>query len=336
MVIVKLGYVLRRVFSMNTRGMFEKIKEVKEKSGKCYLTVFCDMIYCGFKYQAGYMDYAVFEMYSLNKAQRKTIVTRGINNSFIKRFNNPEYTPVFDDKRKFNATFTDYINRGWIDLEKADHSEFEAFIAKYTQFIAKPFNGMCGKGIEKLTVSDYNSVEEIKSYLLSKNLFLLEEVIIQHPVMSVLHPHSVNSCRVITFLKDGKANVVAAYLKVGRGKHVDNFNSGGMVVPVEEDRGEVIFPAVNKGGELFEVHPLTNVNIKGFKVPMWKEVIDLAKKASLVVPQVGLVGWDIAVTDKGPLIIEGNDFPGHDIYGLPPHRKDGIGVLPKFEKILNS
>ena len=35
------------------------------------------------------------------------------------------------------------------------------------------------------------------------------------------------------------------------------------------------------------------------------------------------------------LLIEGNNFPGHDIYQLPPHRKDGIGVLPQFERVLN-
>lgn len=52
-------------------------------------------------------------------------------------------------------------------------------------------------------------------------------------------------------------------------------------------------------------------------------------------PQVGIVGWDVCVTDNGPLLIEGNDFPGHDIYQLPPHRTNGIGVLPKFKRAMN-
>ena len=62
--------------------------------------------------------------------------------------------------------------------------------------------------------------------------------------------------------------------------------------------------------------------------------IELAKKASLVVDEVRYVGWDIAVTDKGPVIIEGNEYPGHDIYQLPVHRTNNIGVLPKFEESL--
>lgn len=331
---MKFSYVLRRVFSMNSRGMLEKVKEVSDKSGKSKLTVFFDMVYCGFKYQAGYMDYGLFEMYNLNKAQRKTVVTRGINNSLIKRFNNPDYRFVFDDKRKFNETFSSFISRDWLDLEKTQNKDFENFINKYPQFFAKPYNGMCGKGIEKINASDFSSVNELKTYLFSKSLMLLEEPITQHYIMNSLHPYSVNTCRVITIVKDGKPYVVAAYLRIGNGGHVDNFNSGGMVVPIEEGIGEVIYPAINKKSELFEVHPITGVCIKGFKIPMWTDVAELAKKAALVVPQVGLVGWDIALTEKGPLIVEGNDFPGHDIYGLPPHRKDGIGVLPKFEKIL--
>ena len=90
---------------MNHRQMLAKIKEVKQRSGKSYLYIIFDMINCGIKYQAGYMDYALFEMYNLNAAQRKTVVTRGINNGFIKRFNNPEYIEVFEDKRKFNSAF---------------------------------------------------------------------------------------------------------------------------------------------------------------------------------------------------------------------------------------
>ena len=38
--------------------------------------------------------------------------------------------------------------------------------------------------------------------------------------------------------------------------------------------------------------------------------------------------------DKGIDIVEGNSYPGHDIYQLPPHRTNGIGVLPRFEKYL--
>ena len=67
---------------------------------------------------------------------------------------------------------------------------------------------------------------------------------------------------------------------------------------------------------------------------MWEDVIKIVKKAGKVIPEVRLVGWDIGISDKGPVIVEANDFPGHDIYQLPPHRTNGIGVLPEFEKAI--
>lgn len=329
----KIKYFISRIFSMNLGQMFRKIGEVHKKSGKSRIVIFFDMIICGMKYQAGYMDYALFEMYALNKAQRKTVVTRGINNSFIKRFNSPAYTDEINDKIKFANNFSDFMHRDWLDLSLATDDEFNKFIDKHSVFMAKPVAGMCGKGIEKINVNNFDKAT-LGSYLKEKNLMLLEECVVQHPVMTELHPHSVNTCRVITLHKDGKTNVVAAYLRIGNGKHVDNFNSGGMVVPIEEFTGEIIYPALDKAGTLYDKHPLTNVSIKGFKIPLWDDVLNLVEKAGCVIPQVGLIGWDVAVCENGPLLIEGNNFPGHDIYGLPPHRTDGIGVLPKFKRAL--
>jgi hypothetical protein len=44
----------------------------------------------------------------------------------------------------------------------------------------------------------------------------------------------------------------------------------------------------------------------GFQVPFWPELIDMAKKAALHVPENRSIGWDIAVTENGPELIEGN------------------------------
>ena len=35
------------------------------------------------------------------------------------------------------------------------------------------------------------------------------------------------------------------------------------------------------------------------------------------------------------MCIRDSDYPGHDIYQLPPHRTNGIGVLPKFQKAMS-
>ncbi len=328
----KLKFLLARIAGLNWRQMFRKINEVHEKSGKSKIFIFLDMIWCGLRYQAGYMDYWLFEMYDLNGAQRKTVLTRGMNNSFIKKYNDSAYMPEIEDKLRFAKNFSEFLHRDWLDFAAASDEEIAEFTAKHPVFMVKPVDGQCGRGIEKL---DINTLEvPLREHLAGAGHVLLEECVTQHRDLMALHPCSVNTCRVISFTRGKTTRVVAAYLRIGNGKYVDNFNNGGMVVPIEEDCGKIIYPALDKSGRLYDVHPMTGVAIKGFQVPLWDEVISLVERAGQVVPQVGIVGWDVCVTDNGPLLIEGNDYPGHDIYQLPPHRTDGIGVLPKFLKAM--
>ena len=84
----KVKYVFKRIINMNFKNFFSTIDYVHNKTGKTRLFIFFDCIICGFKYQAGYMDYQLFEMYNMNAKERKTIVTRGKNNAIMKKYRN--------------------------------------------------------------------------------------------------------------------------------------------------------------------------------------------------------------------------------------------------------
>lgn len=329
----KIKYLLKRIANMNFGAMFEKINVVHKKTGKNRLFIFFDVVYCGLKYQAGYVDYELFEMYNLNKEQRKTILTRGINNSYIKKFNDPSYRYILQRKDETNKLFQEFLNRDWLDFNNCTKKEFDSFVSKHNEIMVKPINGTCGKGIEKIKVKDF-SKKELYDYLKEKKEIILEEVIKQHPDMNKLYPGSINTCRIVSILKDNKVNIVVAYLRVGNGAYVDNFNSGGMVVPINVETGRIEYPALDKNHNLYEKHPQTGTSFIGFKIPMWEEAMELVKKAGPKIPQVRFAGWDVCISEKGPILVETNDFPGHDIYQLPPHRTNGIGVLPHFEKAI--
>ena len=329
----KVKYLIKRIFHMNFKSMFNKVDEVHKKTNKNKVLIFLDMVYCGIKYQAGYMDYELFEMYNLNKEQRKTVLTRGKNNAFIKELNDKKYTYKFSSKREFNKTFGKFLNRDWLDFNNVSKEEFNSFIKKHPTFMLKPVDGTCGHGIEKINSKEYKK-NELYEYIQTKGNVILEEVIKQHKDMNKMYAGAINTCRIISVLRDNKVYIVAAYLRIGNGSFVDNFNSGGMVVPINVKTGTIEYNALDKAHNLYEYHPITNTRIIGFKIPMWEDAIKTVKKAGKVIPEVRLVGWDIGISDKGPVIVEANDFPGHDIYQLPPHRTNGIGVLPEFEKAI--
>lgn len=326
-----IGYLIKRVAKMNYNAFFDKLTSLKNKTGKSKLYLLCDMLICGVKYGAGYMDYDLFEMYNLTSAERNTYITRGRNNALVKKYNNKDFVHFFDNKAEFNSCFSEFVNRDWILFDEKKEDVIR-FIEKQNVIIAKPVDGACGKGIKRIVTSEYPDADCIYSELKSSGQkLLLEELIVQHPKINEIYSISVNTLRVVTIHHEGKTKIVCTYFRIGNNSNfVDNFNSSGMVVPVDEYTGIVKDKAIDKNKKMYAVHPFSGATIKGFCFPFWDEAMDMVRKASEVIPQMGYVGWDVAFTPNGPLIVEGNPFPGHDIYQLPEHTIDKHGVYEKF------
>ena len=325
----KAKYLIKRILKMNYKQFFDTIDEVHSKTNKNKLAIFIDIINCGIKYQAGYIDYNLFEMYNLTKEERKTIITRGINNEILKKYNDQSKAYIFEDKALFNKLYDKYLNREWIYL-KDNLEEFKKYLKNKKEIIVKPLSLSCGKGVEKIKVSEYEP-EELYNHLIKTERFLVEDVAKQNKEISKIYPESVNTVRIVTLNK----KVVAAFIRFGNlGNVVDNFNHDGMVTTINIETGIVEYPALDKKKNIYEIHPYTNEKIIGLKIPMWDKVKELCIEACDVTPEIGYIGWDVCVGETNPCLIEGNDFPGHDLYQLPIHRNDGIGLLPIFKKAM--
>ena len=328
----KVSYMIKRITSMNYGNMFKTIDLVKKKCNKPKFIIFCDMVYCGLRFGAGYVDYYQFQMYNMKNSEKKTIITRGINNSICKKYNDKTEIYKFEDKAIFNKIFDKYLNRDWLKLdgEEENLDLFIKFCKKHPIIIVKPLDASCGKGVEKLDTKNMD-IKSLYHKLIRNKQTLIEEVADQNHVLNEIYPLSVNTLRVVTLNK----KVVTAYLRIGNdGNVVDNFNHGGMVTAVNIDNGMIEFPAIDKSTKVYEIHPYTNKKIVGTQIPMWDDVKKLCIEASKVVPKVGYVAWDVCLGEKKPCLIEGNDFPGHDLYQLPVHRKGNIGLLPVFKKAM--
>ena len=324
-----LGYIFRRLFDMNYKAMLQKINSIHKKTGKSRLWILRDMQRCAVNYGAGYMDYDLFEMYNLTAEQRDTYITRGRNNALIKQYNDPAYGYLLRNKGEFNARFHEFVRREWVYLSEKDVAL--DFMSRHEVFMAKPMNGTCGKGIEKIYMEREENPEAVWQRLSAQGAYLLEEVIRQHPAVSAIYPEAINTLRTVTIRKEGVTHVICTYFRIGNnGRHVDNFNSGGMVAPVDEKTGIVADRAIDKNKILYAVHPMTGTQIQGFQFPDWEAAMDMVRRAAELIPELGYLGWDIAFTEDGPILVEGNEFPGHDIYQLPEHTPDKIGIMPKF------
>lgn len=73
---MNIGYLFKRVKNMSFSQIPVFVKRSKESSGKCTAAVYADMLVCALKYGAGYIDYTIFGMHSMNSSERKQLITR--------------------------------------------------------------------------------------------------------------------------------------------------------------------------------------------------------------------------------------------------------------------
>lgn len=329
----KLVYYIKRIFSLNFKSMFKTIDKISKRSNKSKILIFFDMIFCSIFYGSGYVDYDLFNFENVSNKKRKTFITRSINNEYVKKLNNKEYYKYFDDKDLFNDKFKDFVKRDYLNLNKCGFKEFQKFVNSHKNFIAKPINGTGGFGVEKISID--NNEKETYERLISNKQFLLEECVSQKDYISKLYPYSVNTLRLVTLRVNDETHIVARILRIGnKGNVVDNFHKDGMYTTLDE-YGMVNKPAVDREGNIYEKHPETGESIINFRVHNFDKIVNFVTEASKVMPEVGYVGWDIAVTDNGPVLIEGNNLPGYDLYQSKIHLdENGCGKKILFDSII--
>ena len=328
--------MLDRLTKMDYKRMWSVTATVSERSGISRPRLMLDMLVCAAKYNAGYMDYMIARMWEQNDAQRRTVLTRGINNQIVRRMNDKADWHAFDDKAAFNRAFSKWIQRDWMEADgQTSIDALKTFLkGKQTVFV-KPLEGSSGQGIEKYTAPDWTDMDDFASKVRAVGKCVIEEGIVQHPRMAELNPGSVNTVRISTLIGDKKEGIVYAFLRIGNGKIMDNVDCGGMAARVDLDSGKLTTPAADKAGHVFENHPITGVAFRGFQVPYFEEAKAMCLAAMKVVPQVRYVAWDVAITPTGPCFIEGNSFPSHAVPQFSAHYPDGMGILTEFRKYID-
>lgn len=326
---------LDRIKTMSFKRMFRMIKQVHKEHKKNQLVIFIDMIICALKYNVGYQDYRVLGFAELNTTERKTILTMNKNLALARKVNRKSALGIYEDKTLFLKKYDKYIKRDWIDLKNKTANDLKNFCNGKSSVFAKPPSSFGGQGIGEIKITPYINFDALYNELLQSGQTLIEEKIIQHEKMSSLHPKSINTLRIVTLKKDGNIHIISRLLRMGRdGKVVDNITSGGIYVTLDEN-GVITHPAFcDKTGEALVIHPTTKVFLTGFNIPYFDEAIKLAKEIAKEETEMNYIGWDIAITPDGPIIVEGNDLPSYEVMQNYLHRDGKEGLLPLIEKIL--
>lgn len=174
--------------------------------------------------------------------------------------------------------------------------------------VVKPLNLSSGMGI--FTFNPQTESWATLENKLNGQEYLIEQRVELVPELKALNPASCNTIRVYSMIdKNGDAVILDAVIRVGGGNTIqDNFHAKGVVYPIDIEEGIIKGCGKDLLNKEYLRHPSTGIYMPGYKIPRWNEVIEFVKRAALQNKKARFIGWDVAVTENGCEMIEGNYY----------------------------
>lgn len=228
--------------------------------------------------------------------------------------NHKENLYMFRDKTILIKTHPELLGRNVILLDESSEKERDEFINSHDIFVGKIKNGLAG---QKFIVYDKQkmSIEQIQASIKNMNQTILEEYILQHDDILKIYPHSVNTIRIHTVSNGTEIKTFfQPKMRFGcDGSNIDMIGKNGSYRVVLNDDGTIRYSVyISKNGDIqkAEEHHNSHIKFKHVKIPYVKEAKELCIKAAGFYPELPYLSWDVAITKKGPIIVEGNSISG--------------------------
>lgn len=302
----------------------EKIRDARKRTG-CH-----------------YKEYYMYKFDELEpEVQEQMFLIRDSNQLADRYDTSSEIINILCDKEKTNQLFRNYMHRPWCVNTKVSMDEFKSIFSNCDRVIYKPLDGNRGFNVESYRFNEVD-IEDVYRTVAKLPDGVVEAFVKQHPDMNKLTDASVNTIRIVTIssnkktvTRDGKHfDIAYAALRIGGGKSiVDNFHSGGMTAAIDLESGILVTDGADMDRNVYTEHPVTGTPIKGFVIPMFKEALELVRSAWEETKIEGYLGWDIAIAEDGPMIIEVNLKPGVVLLNTP-YVSEHVGKRSVMDKYL--
>lgn len=280
-------------------------------------------------------EFFAYELEHKSRELRESYISNRDLECIVYRVNDIIDLGVFFDKYKTYQKFKRYFLRDAVSVEKsADYAAFSAFVEKHPVFVKKNVALSKGDSVELVDINQCGkSPKELFDEMAASGKHIVEEKVCQSDVMNGLNPSSVNTIRCMTFSTKNGIEIGPCFLKVGQGgSFVDNGGKGGILIGIDNQTGVLDTVGYDEFLCAYETHPDTNAKFCGYQLPQWDDMRRMAKEMSAKMPGVKYIGWDLAHTDQGWVVIEGNgsgQFIGPQIVWKKGFKKE-------IERIINA
>ena len=314
------------------------LKKTKKVSGKSFGFLWNDFMYLKKRIKLAPEEYFDFEFDKKNEEFRETFLTEIEKTRYIRLLNPKKYYILARNKylahlyldafglRKAKL-YCYYHPEGRFENENIGgdyNSVLNILRAKDVKScVVKTTESSHGDGVVLINNIDYVG-EECILYrydgekvdlraLLKYEPLIFEEAIIQTNQFQQFNQSSINTVRFMTTLyPDGNAYIIAIWMKFGRnGSCVDNAGSGGNVdAAVDVKTGKIYNVTLFDGWrktKLITHHPDSGTLLEGVVIENWEKITADIISFQKAMPFNKAIGWDIAITETGPVVVEMND-----------------------------
>ena len=291
-----------------------------------------DMIAVGKRYGFSFGEYMIYGFEHKTPEEQHAFLSDKEHFPITQRLNTPETEALMDSKIETYRRYRKYYKRELCLVTPEDDGGFCAFAEKNPHLFIKPNDDWGGANARRADLENYPGAAALLKELLEQypNGFLAEERMVNAGPFLTLHPGSLNTVRMPTILLPDGPRVIHPFARIGCGDAVvDNAAAGGIMGCVDVDTG-VIYAARDKADRPFDTHPDTGVPIVGFRIPEWEAAKAMACEMAKEIEDLRYCGWDMAYTERGWVMIEGNAH-GQFVWQMV----DKTGSRAEFENYLD-
>jgi hypothetical protein len=142
---------------------------------------------------------------------------------------------------------------------------------------------------------------------------MLQPMLVNHPAIADLTGETLITFRLITCLDEQLRPILTnAYLRsMAKLEDWDIGRVEEYAAPIDLETGALGRMTGDKAdclSEWFDRHPITGAQVTGRIVPFFPELAQIAVKAHVMCAERIMIGWDMAVTEEGAFMLEGNSF----------------------------
>ena len=142
--------------------------------------------------------------------------------------------------------------------------------------------------------------------------YLFQKRLKAHPDVIRLCGDRIPTIRFYTLNGPDGPELFRAVWKIPAGDSMaDNYWRKNMLAAIDYESGRITRAITGNAIDQIEVetHPDTNTKLVGFEIPNWHETRAMVLEAARALDELPLIGWDIAPTETGGVIVEANDRP---------------------------